>query len=211
MGGLFRAHALAGNIDPAFTYGEQVIHLAAEISHYEAEIANIQALALFSIEHGQAGKALSYLVRGFEVAKEQVNMGWEMELLTLSSKAYSAQEKFAEALNSLDEALTLAVKLQDESFMANTLGQMSVIYAEINDLENSINSAEKALELYLVLEDVKSCAQQQVLLAFNYRDLNQIDEAKQYCVAAIDSYQRIDDQAMVEQAQVLLVELDNLD
>jgi tetratricopeptide (TPR) repeat protein len=120
LGGLFRAHALAGNIDPAFTYGEQVIHLAAEISHYEAEIANIQALALFSIEHGQAGKALSYLGRGFEVAKEQVNMGWEMELLTLSSKAYSAQEKFAEALNSLDEALTLAIKLQDESFMANT-------------------------------------------------------------------------------------------
>jgi tetratricopeptide (TPR) repeat protein len=84
---------------------------------------------------------------------------------------------------------------------------MSVIYAEINDLENSINSAEKALELYLVLEDMKSCAQQQALLAFNYRDLNQVDEAIQYCSSALISYKNIGDQVMVEQLQTLLAEL----
>lgn len=210
LGGLFRAHALAVNIDPTFTYGEQVIHLAAEISHYEAEIANIQALASFSIEQGMAEKALPYLERGIQIAKKQVNMGWEMELLSLYSKAYYVQGKYTEALNSLDEALTLATNLQDEFFMATTLGRMSAIYAEINDLENSINSAERALELSLVLEDVELCAQQQVILAFNYRDLDQIDEAIQYCSAALISYKNIGNQAMIEQVQTLLAELNTL-
>lgn len=210
LGGLFRAHAFIGNIDPAFKYGEQVIHLAAEISHYEAEIANIQTFASFSIEQGQTERALPYMERGIQIAKKQVNMGWEMELLVLYSRAYSVQGKYTEALNSLNEALALAANLQDESFMAATLGRMSALYAEINDLENSISSAEKSLELSLALEDIKLSAQQQVLLALNYRDLNQIDEAIQYCSAALISYKNIGDQAMIERTQILYAELVDL-
>jgi tetratricopeptide (TPR) repeat protein len=209
LGGLFRAHALAADLYPAQVYAEQAIHLSAQIGHFEAEVANIQALAAFLIEHGQFDKVFHLLERGLQVAREQVNPGLEMELLNLTGQAYSLQEKYDEALISWDTALVQASMLQDEPFMAAMLGQMGAIYAEKGEIEKSIAAAERALQLALNAENVKLAAQQQILLAFNFNDLNQKERAIQFCNAAVNSFENVGDAEMVAQAQALLAELEN--
>ncbi len=209
LGGLFRAHALAGDPYPAQVYGEQAIHLAAKVGHSEAEIANIQALAIYLTEQGLADASLPLLERGIQVARQQTNLGALMELLNLQGQAYSVQEKYEEALTSWNAAITLASNLQDEVFMALMYGRLAAVFAEKGELEKSTDCAEKALALAGALEDVKLAAQQQILLAFNFNDLGQPEQAIRFCKDAIASFESLGDDDMAAQALTLLAELNH--
>ena len=57
-------NALAKDVGLATFYGEKVIQLAGEIQHFEAEIANVHALASFFIDQAQYSKAISYIDQG---------------------------------------------------------------------------------------------------------------------------------------------------
>ncbi|MEI7849102.1 MAG: hypothetical protein WCK35_25105 [Chloroflexota bacterium] len=209
LGGLFRTHALAGDVKLAQVYGEQTIHLAAEIEHVAAELANIHALATFLIDQRHFEPAMLLLERGLQVVREQTDLSSQIELLDLQGKAFSLQEKYNEALESWNMALTLASNLQDEVLMARLFGRMAAGFAETGDLEKSVECAEKALELALLNEDSKLAAEQQILLAFNFRDSNQHEKAIQFCRAAIAAYEIINDIEMIAQAKTLLTELEN--
>lgn len=207
LGGLFRAYALAGEVHPAQIYGEQAIHLAAQIEHVEAEIANLQALAAFLLEQDLPEQAFPLLERGLQVVRQQTNLGLQIELLNLQGQAYSLQEKYPDALESWNAALTLASNLQDEVAMAVLFGRMAAIFAETGELEKSTDCAEKALALAQVIEDPRLVAEQQLLLAFNFKDLEQIEKAAQVCRAAINTYQTLGNNEMAAQALTLLAEL----
>jgi tetratricopeptide (TPR) repeat protein len=209
LGGLFRSHALSGDVKLAQVYGEQTIQLAGEIEHVEAELANIHALATFLIDQRHFDPAMLLLDRGLQVVREQTDLSSQMELLDLQGKAFSLQEKYNEALESWNMALTLASNLQDEELMARLFGRMAAIFAETGDLEKSVECAEKALELALVNEDSKLASEQQILLAFNFRDSGQKENAIEACRAAIDGYQSINEQDMVAQAKTLLADLES--
>jgi len=90
--------------------------IAAEIEHVDAELANIQALASFLIDQRQFEPAL-LLERGLQIMREQTDLSSQMELLDSQGKVFSLQEKYAEALESWNIALTLASNLQDEALM----------------------------------------------------------------------------------------------
>lgn len=209
LGGLFRAYALAGEVHPAQVYGEQAIHLAAQIEHVEAEISNLQALAAFLLEQGLLERVFPLLERGLLVVRQQTNLGLQIELLNLQGQAYSLQEKYGDALESWNAALTLASNLQDEIAMAVLFGRMAAIFAETGELEKSIDCAEKALALAQAIEDPKLAAEQQLLLAFNFKDAGQTEKAAQVCQEAIQIYQTIGATEMAAQAQTLLTELEN--
>jgi tetratricopeptide (TPR) repeat protein len=209
LGGLFRAHALAREIHIAQVYGEQAIHLAAQIEHVEAELVNLQALVVFLLEQGQIDAVFPLLERGLQLTHEQTDLGMQMEFLNLRGQAFSLQEKYAEALTSWNTALTLASNLQDEVFMAKLFGRMAAILAETGDLENSVDCAEKALALAHEIADHQLAAEQQILLAFNFRDLHQNEKAVQSCRAAIETFQSLSNNEMVAQVQGLLAELEN--
>lgn len=209
LGGLFRSHALSGDVKLAQVYGEQTIHLAAEIEHVEAELANIHALATFLVDQRNFEPAMLLLERGLQVVREQTDLSSQMELLDLQGKAFSLQEKYNEALESWNTALTLASNLQDEELMARLFGRMAAVFAETGDLEKSVDCAEKALALALANEDSKLAAEQQILLAFNFRDSGQNEKAIQSCQAAIDAYEITNDIELIAQAKTLLIELEN--
>ncbi len=209
LGGLFRAHALAGELNLAQVYGEQAINLASQINHFEAEIANIQAMVVFLIEQEQVDKVFPLLERGMQIVHEQTNLGWQMEILNLQGQAYSLQEKYNEAIKSWNAALTLASNLQDEPFMALMFGRMAVVLAETDDIERSVYCAENAVQLAQKLEDAKLAAEQQILLAFNFNDLKQREKAIGFCQAAIKSYEIVGDRMMIANAQALLNDLNS--
>jgi tetratricopeptide (TPR) repeat protein len=207
LGGLFRAHAMAGELRPAQVYAEQVIQLCAEIEHTEAELANILTFVAYLIKQEQFDRVYIHLERGLQLVRQQTDLGMQMELLNLEGQAYANQEKYDAALASWNAALTLAANLQDEVFMARLYARMAAIFAETGDIEKSIDCAEKALELAKLIGDTKLVAEQYILLTFNFRDGSQMDKAKQACQLAIETYESIGEGDMVTYAQTLLADL----
>ena len=207
LGGLFRAHALDGNFRLARVYGEQVIHLAREAKHVEAEVSNIVAVASFLIENGKASQAIPYLESGLQIADEQKNPDLKTDILTRLGLAWYQDQKNELALENFNHALETARSVNDEASQALVLGYIASVYSGIEQYENSIDAALEAVSLAENLEEFRLAVEQQILLAFNYRDLNRVEEAVQYCSRAQDSFKTLGDQEMFERAQMLLEEL----
>jgi tetratricopeptide (TPR) repeat protein len=207
LGGLFRAYALDGNVRLARVYGEQVIHLARDFKHVEAEVSNIIAVASFLFENGKASDAISFLERGLQIADEHHSPDLKSDMLTRLGLAQYQEQEHDLALENFTNALEAARSVKDESTQARVLGYIASLYADLEQYENSIEAALKAISLAENLEDDRLAAEQQILLAFNYRDLNRVEEAIEHCSNALESFKKMDDQDMVERAKMLLEEL----
>ena len=207
LGGLFRAHALDGDMRLATVYGDQVIHLARDCKHAEAEYSNIAAFASFLAEKGKVAEAMPYLERGLQIADEQNNLNLKADMFIRLGLAYSQQQQNVLALENFNQALEITRTVSDARSQARILGYIASLQADEEKYEASIETAEGALSLAQELEIPELMAEQQILLAFNYRDLNQNEKALQYCSAALESYKNIGDQAMIERAQILYAEL----
>jgi tetratricopeptide (TPR) repeat protein len=207
LGGLFRANALIKDVGLATFYGEKVIQLAGEIRHFEAEIANIYALASFLIGQDQVGKALAYLDHGRKLAEMNQNQEWLLTMTVVYATALYRSGDYPAAMEAYSQALTLTRSAADKRSEASILGYLSAVQAEQGSLRESIKSAEHALVLAHELNDAGLAGEQQMLLAFDCRDLGQVDKALQYCQAAIASYQETGKPEMVAKAEALLAEL----
>lgn len=211
LGGLFRAYAVAGNQKLASVYGEQVIHLARQIDHVEAEFSNILSYASFLAENGRFADGKSQLERGLQIAIEQKNPDLESEIFTRMGLLASQQNNNAEALDDFAKALEIARSVSNLPLQANLLAYIASIHAEDGHIQESIDASKEALSLAQELENPRLMAEQQVLLAFNHRDIEQNEKAIQYCSAAIESYQALSDEAMMDRANTLLSELQALE
>ncbi len=207
LGGLFRVHALAGHQHLAVLYGEKIIQLSRDIEHFEAEITNIHALARYLLEQGQAQAARAYLSEGLVLAEKHDSPEWLSDLLVLDGQAHYACGEHALAIESLNQAASLATGIGDKSRIAHILAYLSGIEAEREQLSDSIGYAERAVAFALELENKKMAGEQQLLLALNYRDLGKADKAIEYCRAAQASFEDCKAPEMLVKVEGLLAEL----
>ncbi|HEY3310549.1 MAG TPA: tetratricopeptide repeat protein [Anaerolineales bacterium] len=208
LGGLFRAHALAGNEQLALVYGSQAVELAGQIKLYEAEIANIKVLASYLIENNHTVEAIPWLEKGLKTATELNNLLWQMDLAEKIGYAWFNLENYPLALGYYRDCLNLAERLQDKATEGLILGRLGLVQAESGDLPGSTRSAEKSLALAEELENKQLAAEQQIMLAFNHREAGDPQKAADYCRAAIETFEGLGDTVRATEAGSLLAELE---
>jgi tetratricopeptide (TPR) repeat protein len=207
LGGLLRANALSGSIALALKYGDQVVHLAREFNHFDAEITNIYTLASFLIDQGRADEASLYLDRGRLLAQENQSQHWLQAIITLIGTVHYNDGNYEDAFNNYKEALAQAMSEADVENEARLCGYLGAVLADRELYIESIEYATRADNLANELENYALAGEQQMLLAFNYRDTNQPEKAKEYCKAAINSYEAVGNLELAEKAGLLLSEL----
>jgi tetratricopeptide (TPR) repeat protein len=204
---LFRAHALAGDVSLAIIYSEKVIQLAREINHFEAEITNIHALAIFLIEQTKYAEAISYLDQGRKLVEQNHDQEWLLSMDVAAGTALYRSGDYSAAFGAFIRALGLAKSTADKHSEAEILGYLGAVQADHGLFPESITYAQSSSELAAELNEFGLVGEQQMLLAFNYHDLNQMDQAIQSCQAAIAAYEKINSASMIEKAQAFLSEL----
>ncbi len=207
LGGLFRAHALASDAGLALLYGKKVIQLAGEINHFEAEITNIHALALFLIDQNRYAEAIVFLEQGSKLAEKNHSQEWSLSLKIAAGTALYRSGDHQAAFDTFSQALDQAKGPADKHSEVEILGYLAEIEADRGHLLESIKYAEHAVEMASALDESGLVGDQQMLLAFDYRDLNKMDQAMESCRAAIAAYKRFDDLEMIEKAETFLSEL----
>ena len=207
LSSLMRAYMAEDKLSMVALYGEQVVHLARERGEAGLEIANINLLAAYLVEKGQARRALPHLQRGLEIAESSDDWPWQLTMLNQLGYAYYDLQALDAALNAYEGALKRTRQLQDKAASGQVYGRLSAVLAENGQLSEAITAAQQALALGQELGDALLIGEQQIMLAFTYNDLGDAEQAQAYCRQAVETYRGLGEAALLEKAETFLQSL----
>ena len=210
LSSLMRTYVAVGNTSMAVLYGDNLLRLAHNIGEPGLEIANLNVLTAYLLEHDQYKKSLPYLQRGLEIATVNEDWEWQLTMQERLGFAHYHLAQLPEAQTAYEAALETILKLQDSSAAAHLYGRLSAVLAEQNQTLDAIKAAEQALKLGRDHEDWSLVGEQQILLAFAYAEQNDLTQAIDNCRQAIDTYQTMQDSERLTKAEALLAELEQI-
>lgn len=118
-----------------------------------------------------------------------------MRALNVLAQSYWFQTQYDRALESYQQAHTLATTIENQTFQAHTLLNMSMVYHEIGYYLQGLNLSNQSLELYTKLGDIYHEAHARYEVAKNAMQLGRWQEAREQFEASGALYERLGIQA----------------
>lgn len=187
--------------------GAQALRLAREINDPGAEAENIRLLAGFLLEQAEYEQAKPVLQRGLELAKEVHDQGYQIDMLTHLGLANYFTGDLARALDLLLDAYQLATQLQDAPRLAEVGARLSVVKAELGDLNEAVKYAQEAIAVAEVQGLYRLQAEQHVMLGMTLMDLDKPEEARQQLEQAGAIYRQYEMEELLEQVEEILSQI----
>jgi tetratricopeptide (TPR) repeat protein len=131
----------------------------------------------------------------------------QLKFTGMLADTHYALDETEQAVNSYQEAIELAVRLQEKPQEAKLLGRLAAVYADQGDLENSNSFANQAIELGKRHKLSHMLGEQYFILALNAKEAEELEQAAEYCKMSITEFQRSSADAQLQQVSELLNEL----
>ena len=112
---------------------------------------------------------LDYACQALVIARERQDEESILSLLTSIGNNYYDLGQYDKARQAYEEAIEMAVRLQDWKAHARLLARLSALAADQGELKSSLEFAQQALKLAKKVGDHRLVGEQYMMLAFGYR------------------------------------------
>ncbi|HLL70788.1 MAG TPA: tetratricopeptide repeat protein [Pyrinomonadaceae bacterium] len=140
--------------------------------------------------------AINSLLADYEMLPaEQRDKRIEMRLHMRLGNLFHALEQYEQALNHLNQALTISIELQDREYEGWILGNIGIVYASQSQFHQAVSAYEKSLDISRELNDRLSEAHSLVNLGIiHFRQAN-YKKAEEKYLQALQVYKEIGDES----------------
>ncbi len=135
--------------------------------------------------------------RTFEMVEEIINRseainytGGKGRAMNLKGSCYIIQGAYDNALETLQQALAISLKVKDRKLEARVLNNFGNVYRDQGDLANAINYFEGALAINEELGDEITQSVNLISISNLHYDLNDYDSALDYALKCLPIFQR---------------------
>ncbi|MDR3681011.1 MAG: tetratricopeptide repeat protein [Flavipsychrobacter sp.] len=135
--------------------------------------------------------------RTFEMAEEIIYRseainytGGKGRALNLKGSCYGLQGAYDNALDTLQQALAIALKIKDRKLEARVLNNFGNVYRDLGDLANALNYFEGALVINVELGDDVTQSVNLISISNLHYDLNDYDSALDYALKCLPIFQK---------------------
>jgi len=167
---------------------ERIARLKAELSNASTDTAQIRLLLTLAMtyEGYDTDSALAYGYRTLDKATASENKKGRADAILHIGRLKRGLSQDVEALNHMFDALKLYRELRDSVQIANSLNDISIIYANSGDFKNSLNYFEQALEIFRRTGDEKGQSYALNNIGIIHQELNDLETATKYFLESLE-------------------------
>jgi signal transduction histidine kinase len=167
---------------------EKIDHLKSELARATSDTAEVRILLTIAMtyEGYQMDSAMTYALKTLEKS-EQINyVKGRADALLHIGRLKRDQSKDVEALNHMFDALKLYREIGDNVQIANSLNDISIIYANSGDFKNSLSYFKQALEIFRQTGDEKGESYALNNIGIIYQEMDDEASAKDYFIQSLN-------------------------
>lgn len=166
---------------------EKIQRLKSELSQARSDTAEIRIMLTLAMtyEGFQMDSAMFYAIKTLDKAKSIGNTQGHADALLHIGRLKRDQNKEVDALNHMFEALKLYRQIDDKVQIANSLNDISIIYATSGDYKNSLQYFQQALEIFRETGDEKGESYALNNIGIIYQEMNDQVSAKDYFIRSL--------------------------
>ena len=186
------AHRAVGEIAAAQNAFEDTAELARRIAHHEGEATALNDLGRLAAEQGDSHRAVTLYRQALAIWRLEGSRAYEAVTLHNLAESYLMLERFAEARDLLDEALTRAREVGWRAFEASVLTTLGWSRLRDESPQEAIDLLEQALKLRRDIGDRSGQVGVLDRLGSAHRRFGHVEEALARYKAALEISLEID-------------------
>ncbi|HEY9044801.1 MAG TPA: tetratricopeptide repeat protein, partial [Ohtaekwangia sp.] len=166
---------------------ENIDSLKRELQNAVADTQRVKILFTISMKYQgfEPDSAMAYATKSLEKSKTIHYTKGQADALLQIGRLKRDQDNTVEALNNMFEALKLYREINDQVQIANSLNDISIVYANSNDLEKSLDYFKQSLEIFQQMGDEKGESYALNNIGIIYQDLGNEAMAKEYFIKSL--------------------------
>ena len=167
---------------------EKIERLKSELTRATTDTAQIRILLTIAMtyEGYQMDSAMTYALKTLEKSVKINDPKGRADAMLHIGRLKRDQNKEVEALNHMFDALKLYREIGDNVQIANSLNDISIIYATSGDFKNSLNYFKQALEIFRQTGDEKGESYALNNIGIIYQEMNDQASAKDYFIQSLN-------------------------
>lgn len=161
---------------------ERIDLLKSELMRATSDTARVGIMINIAMTYQgfQMDSAMTYAERSQHLAAKINDIRGEADALLQIGRLERDQNKEVEGLHHMFQALELYRKIDDKVQIANSLNDISIIYANSGDTKNSLNYFQQALAIFRQMKDEKGESYALNNIGILYEQLELPDSARAY-------------------------------
>jgi len=144
-----------GHYEKSIESFKRALLVATNQNDLENKLESLLKLGILYWNIGQLDESLEFYQKAFLAAEElklkkrmdEIFNYWEVYRLYKEAKGYRSQGEYKNSIKKFEEAVELARKIKSEEHEVKCLRQLSVTYAELNEMDKLFSLNKKALEI----------------------------------------------------------------
>jgi len=144
-----------GHYERSIESYKRALLVATNQNDLENKLESLLKLGILYWNIGQLDESLEFYQKAFLAAEElklkkrmdEIFNYWEVYRLYKEAKGYRSQGEYKNSIKKFEEAVELARKIKSEEHEVKCLRQLSVTYAELNEMDKLFSLNKKALEI----------------------------------------------------------------
>ncbi len=175
-----------GRLEDAAKEFRLTLRLARRAGDLRKELTALQNLAKFEADHDNPGKAIRWYRKAIRLA-QTADIPPQVEMLHrgLALALYRSKRK-REALESLENAREVALRLDDRKLLGGAMADSGAILIELDRASDALQYFNEAINSFRTIEDNPSLVQALVGLSVALEDTGNTDEAEDTLTEAVD-------------------------
>ncbi|MBL0744706.1 tetratricopeptide repeat-containing sensor histidine kinase [Chryseolinea lacunae] len=167
---------------------EKIERLKSELARTTSDTARIRVMLSLAMtyEGYQMDSAMAYTLRTLETSEKIHDTKGRADAKLHLGRLKRDQSKDVEALNHMFDALKLYREIDDKVQIANSLNDISIIYANSADYKNSLNYFKQALEIFQQTGDEKGESYALNNIGIIYQEMKDLASAKDYFIQSLN-------------------------
>jgi signal transduction histidine kinase len=167
---------------------EKIERLKSELTRTTSDTAEIEILLTLAMtyEGYQMDSAMAYALETLEKSERINYTKGRADAMLHIGRLKRDQNKEVEALNHMFDALKLYREIGDNVQIANSLNDISIIYANSGDFKNSLNYFKQALEIFRQTGDEKGESYALNNIGIIYQEMKDEASAKDYFIQSLN-------------------------
>jgi tetratricopeptide (TPR) repeat protein len=167
---------------------EKIERLKSELTHATTDTAQIRILLNIAMtyEGYQMDSAMAYALKTLEKAEKINDPKGSADAMLHIGRLKRDQNNDVEALNHMFDALKLYRDIGDNVQIANSLNDISIIYANSGDFKNSLTYFKQALEIFRQTKDEKGESYALNNIGIIYQEMNDEASARDYFIQSLN-------------------------
>ncbi len=178
------------NNDSLFQISNRVLKISKAIGYKLGEIEALINIGLYYSDQGEYEKALSYLNKSLQLAREIKNTELELRIINDSGREYDYMGNYAEALNLYLKGLDIAQKTDNKLMLSILNENIASLYTSQKDFKNALVFYDKVQCLNEELGNEIFHAETQSNMASLYRETQNFQLAMFYINKSIATFEK---------------------